>query len=284
MHRRSLTWVLLVAIFFPACSRQLPTPDPVQGSDDGQPADSAMKKPSIELRCHQDGTISFAVVNADIELSSPTSPKPLEQTTVQLDPCPEIFAVRVVASKPAAEGKEMPPLLGSYRVERGELLFTPRFPLQPGVHYRARFNGESVIEQDFVLAKPQTPSTNVVHAYPTRNVLPENLLKFYIHFSAPMSRGEAYQHIRLLDAAGKPVELPFLELGEELWDPDGKRFTLFFDPGRIKRGLKPREEAGPALEEGKSYTLVVNREWRDATSNTIKKPFRKPFPLIATDD
>ncbi|HMC64451.1 MAG TPA: hypothetical protein VKI65_05895 [Gemmataceae bacterium] len=285
MRRRSLAWVLLLFVLLPACARQVPRPDPAQTSDDGeQPADSATKKPSIELRRHQDGTISFAVVNADIELSASANPKRLEQTTVQLDPCPEIFAVRVVASKPAAEGKEMPPLLGSYRVERGELLFTPRFPLQPGVHYRARFNGESVIEKDFVLAKPQTPPTNVVHVYPTRNVLPENLLKFYIHFSAPMSRGEAYRHIRLLDAAGKAVELPFLELGEELWDPDGKRFTLFFDPGRIKRGLKPREETGPALEEGKSYALVVNREWLDAAGNPLKEPFRKPFRVVAPDD
>ena len=71
-----------------------------------------------------------------------------------------------------------------------------------------------------------------------------------------MSRGEAYRHIRLLDATGKPVAAPFLELDEELWSDDGKRFTLLFDPGRIKRGLKPREELGPVLEAGKSYELV----------------------------
>src|SRR5438094_6476271 len=101
MRRRSLAWVLLLFVLLPACARQVPRPDPAQTSDDGeQPADSATKKPSIELRRHQDGTISFAVVNADIELSASANPKRLEQTTVQLDPCPEIFAVRVVASKP----------------------------------------------------------------------------------------------------------------------------------------------------------------------------------------
>ncbi len=65
-----------------------------------------------------------------------------------------------------------------------------------------------------------------------------------------MSRGEAYRRIHLLDADGKPIERAFLELGEELWDPDGKRFTLFIDPGRIKRGLKPRKGRRPRAGAG----------------------------------
>ena len=32
------------------------------------------------------------------------------------------------------------------------------------------------------------------------------------------------------------IELPFLEIDEELWDPAMMRLTLFIDPGRIKRG------------------------------------------------
>jgi hypothetical protein len=99
-----------------------------------------------------------------------------------------------------------------------------------------------------------------------------------------MGRGEAYEHVRLLDAAGKPLDLPFLELGEELWDPSGKRFTLFFDPGRIKRGLKPREELGPVLEAGKSYTLVIDPKWRDAQGNLLRAPFRKPFRVDPPDE
>jgi hypothetical protein len=113
--------------------------------------------------------------------------------------------------------------------------------------------------------------------------LPENLLKFYIGFSAPMSRGEAYRHVHLLDSAGKPVPDPFLELDEELWSPDGKRFTLLFDPGRIKRGLKPREEVGPILEQGKSYTLVVDRQWPDAVGNLLIRDFRRSFRVGPPD-
>jgi hypothetical protein len=107
--------------------------------------------------------------------------------------------------------------------------------------------------------------------------LPENLLKFYIEFSAPMSFGQAYEHLKLLDEKGKPLDLPFLELGEELWDPRGMRFTLLFDPGRIKNGLKPREELGPVLEAGKSYTFVIEPGWKDASGRPLKTGFRKSF-------
>jgi hypothetical protein len=109
-------------------------------------------------------------------------------------------------------------------------------------------------------------------------------LKFYIHFSAPMSRGGAYDHVHLLDASGKEIDLPFLELGEELWDPAYQRFTLFFDPGRIKRGLKPREEVGPVLEEGKTYTFVIDQDWTDAQGNPLKESYKKVFQAGPPDD
>jgi len=91
----------------------------------------------------------------------------------------------------------------------------------------------------------------VQHVFPSAAALPANQLKFYVQFSAPMSRGEAWKHIRLLNHEGKPVDLPFLELDQELWDPNYQRLTILFDPGRIKRGLLPREEAGPIIEQGK---------------------------------
>src|SRR5262245_21958953 len=56
------------------------------------------------------------------------------------------------------------------------------------------------------------------------------------------------------------------------------------DPGRIKRGLKPREEFGPALEEGKEYALAISREWRDANGKPLEEAFRKSFRVIAPDD
>lgn len=206
------------------------------------------------------------------------------------------FRITVVTASTDAGGS--PPVLGEYRIVDGVVRFEPRFPLLPGVRYRAEFDPKGLAHWVHAsadkyrsaeilvdLPRPTTQSTTfVASVFPTASKVPENQLKFYIHFSAPMSRGEAYLHVHLLNEAGREVELPFLDLHEELWDRDARRFTLFFDPGRIKRGLKPREEAGPALEEGKRYRFVVDESWRDSQGNPLKASFSKSFEVGPPDD
>jgi hypothetical protein len=194
----------------------------------------------------------------------------------------------------ADSGPDAPPMSGETMVTDGRLRFTPRHPLKAGVRYRARLRLSQLpgghpdapdVTAEFALpAGDPRPKATIEHVYPTASRLPENQLKFYIHFSAPMSRGEAYGHVHLFGADGKEVDAPFLELGEELWDPGMKRFTLLFDPGRIKRGLKPREEVGPVLEEGKRYTLVVDADWHDATGQTLEGETRKSFEVTPPDN
>jgi hypothetical protein len=191
----------------------------------------------------------------------------------------EVFSVSV-------DAQDVPPLSGEYRVENGDLVFVSRYPLGPGMRYRAELRRPSldVVTKVFETAKvDDTPTTFVEHVYPSTSVLPENQLKFYIHFSAPMSRGEAYDRIHLLDAAENTVEDAFLELPEELWDPDARRLTIFFDPGRIKTGLVPNVEMGTALEAGKAFTLVIDREWRDAENKRLKERFTKSFTVTPPD-
>jgi hypothetical protein len=216
------------------------------------------------------------------------------------------FRVHVVTeSRPDAE--DVPPVWGTYRVDGKLLRFEPRFPPEPGIRYRAGFEparlrslvkelspsraversgaSESPLSADFLLAKTAQAGTKITAAYPSGEQLPENLLRLYIHFSAPMSRGEAYRHLKLIEiATNKPVHAPFLELEEELWSPDGKRFTLLIDPGRIKRGLKPREMFGPVLEAGKTYRLTVDREWTDAHGNALTSEFLRTFRAGPPDE
>ncbi|MFO0842753.1 MAG: hypothetical protein U0797_10210 [Gemmataceae bacterium] len=197
---------------------------------------------------------------------------------------PKADAVSVYVDRGARA--DQPAMLGASRVEGDSLVFEPRFPLVKGVRYRvvvtaAGQKTESVVS----LPKPEgKPTTVVTKVYPTADKLPENQLKFYLHFSAPMAQGGVYKHISLLDAKGGKIDYPFLELEQELWDPEGKRFTLFFDPGRVKRGLKPREEMGPPLEEGKRYTLVIDRAWADAEGNPMRETFKKSFSVGPPDD
>ncbi|MGE0757050.1 MAG: Ig-like domain-containing protein [Pirellulaceae bacterium] len=215
----------------------------------------------------------------------------LERESLATETWQQAFGIfTVVNGKPAQSA-----MLGEYGLVGGALQFVPRFPLRPGMTYRAVLDPEQLpalrtaglarVEREYpIAARDPSPPTRLTHIFPTAEVVPENLLKFYLHFSAPMSRGEAYRRIQLLDDKGQPVTAPFLELGEELWSPDGKRFTLYFDPGRIKRGLQPRELFGPALLEGHSYTLVVHREWVDANQQPLVETVRKPFRVVAPDD
>jgi hypothetical protein len=273
----------LLGVLLAGCSRVGTPQGAVQSAAEDQKTEVRRVTPKIERRGDTHGHFEVrGLPQATLEA--------LRRQEMDAGKWAAVFAVSVDGKGPPRS----PPLAGSYRIEDGVIRFEPRYPLLRGVRYRAALTadrlsagpGEQIESASavFELPRPEHPPTVVDHVYPSRGTVPENLLKFYIHFSAPMSRGEAYEHVRLLDAAGKPVEAPFLELREELWDGPGRRFTLFFDPGRIKRGLKPREEVGPALEEGKSYTLVVDRAWPDAQGDPLKEAYKKAFRVTAPDE
>jgi hypothetical protein len=181
---------------------------------------------------------------------------------------------------------DVPPISGQRSIQGEELLFVPRYGLQQGTRYRVviKIPGRAAVSKIFETPKADlTPTTRVEHIYPSAALLPENQLKFYIHFSAPMSRGEAYRRIHLMDEAGTAVKMPFLELEQELWDLPAQRLTLFFDPGRIKREVLPNQELGPPIEAGHNYTLVVDQEWLDADGKRLVAAARKPFAVGAAD-
>jgi hypothetical protein len=176
-------------------------------------------------------------------------------------------------------GSNLPAVLGSYSVEQGTLVFRPRYPVAAGVNYRVVFHppGGSVVETSIAgPPRPVNPVARVVAVYPSANVLPANLLRFYIQFSAPMSRGEAAVRLHLLDSKGKALTAVFLA-GEELWDPAGTRLTMTLDPGRIKRGLTSNMALGDAIVEGKQYTLSIDQGWNDARGVAMVEGFRKNF-------
>jgi len=178
----------------------------------------------------------------------------------------------------AGAGK-VPPLLGSYAVESGTLIFHPRYPVAAGVHYHAVFRARdgAMITGDFDGAPRATnPVARVEQVYPTADVLPSNLLRLYIVFSAAMSQGEAGAHIRVEDDKGNVLPDELLP-GQELWDPTFRRLTMTFDPGRIKRGLTSNQTIGPPITEGRHYKLVIDRDWPDARGVPMVQDFTKSF-------
>ena len=192
-------------------------------------------------------------------------------------------------------GLEMPPVLGSHTIgDDGVLRFNPMFPFDPGRPYSVRFDsthlpGRESAAIDPVVAvvalpKPDVEPTTVVdRVFPSGDRLPENQLKLYLHFSAPMSNVDGLEYLSLRDARGRAVEEVFLPLGTEFWDRDHLRYTVFFDPGRVKQGLELNERLGRPLREGETYTLVVDPTWPDAEGNPLQAPFEKRFTVGPAD-
>ncbi len=189
---------------------------------------------------------------------------------------------------------QIPAIGGSYSVAGDAVRLTPQYALRPGMSYQAVFYllPVSIIASPYRLtldiklpAPPPAEPTRVTAIYPSANVLPDNQLRFYVHFSAPMAAGNAYEHVTLYKANGEVVKRAFLEIGEELWDGTGTRITLLFDPGRVKKGLSPRLQFGPVLEAGQEYRLVIEKTWRDANNQPLTASFEKKFtagPAIET--
>lgn len=178
------------------------------------------------------------------------------------------------------------PMAGRYAVTRGTLEFVPAFPLSAG-RYQARFDparlpqpraGDPIVASWAVHSgQPSAPSVVVTAIHPSAGVWPENLLRFYVHFSEPMSRASSVGFVRLVDDRGVEVEGALLEMGVDLWNDDRTRCTVFFDPGRVKRGIKPNRELGRALRAGRRYAIVVDASWKDQWGQPLKASFRHEF-------
>jgi len=181
-------------------------------------------------------------------------------------------------------GNDTAPVAGDYVVESGSLDFRPRFPFDRGQPYLVRFDPEKLpmprttpLVQATVSLPAATlePSTVVTTITPSSDTWPENLLRFYIHFSAPMSRRGAIGFVSLVDEKGRKLEDVFLEVNANLWNGDDTRFTVLLDPGRVKRGILPNLELGRAIQDRGRYTIVIDAAWRDAAGQPLKEVYRR---------
>ena len=179
------------------------------------------------------------------------------------------------------------PISGRYEYKGNRLVFTPAFPFVAGQDYVVRLQmpkgQEAWVQEHTVFSiAPDTPSVGaeVVGVYPSGSVLPENVLRFYIHFARPMKPHVAFDYIKLLDASGNADEAAFMKFKQELWNEDRTRLTLLMDPGRIKREVATNARLGPALRAGERYELMVEEGWPTADGTSLLTAFSKPF-LVA---
>jgi len=174
------------------------------------------------------------------------------------------------------------PVAGRYKLGNGALSFAPAFDFITGQDYVARIRIPGLDEK---LAGFSIPSragavdASVTAIYPSGDALPENTLRFYFHFSVPMSPHVAFDHIKLRDASGNADEAAFMKFKQELWDDNRTRLTVLIDPGRIKRNVATNLDLGPALIEGHRYTLSVDKGWPSADGSSYLPQFSKPFTV-----
>jgi hypothetical protein len=172
-----------------------------------------------------------------------------------------------------------------YSLKEAQLALKPRFPLRPGIDYEAIAtlpSGEEVRRQ-FRLAEPHFPTApSVVKVFPSGAELPANVLKFYVHFSAPMREGRhVFEAICIEQESGEPIHDPWRRV--ELWDDKAMRLTLWIHPGRIKKGVNLREEFGPVLEPGKRYRIRFTTALRSAGGIPLQDEYVKEFRTTEED-
>jgi hypothetical protein len=181
---------------------------------------------------------------------------------------------------------ELPDVLGRYQILEAGVRFIPRFAFEPGVRYRASFDPrplgwaghQDVLTLEFSLPNPTgAEPTSVTDVFPSADVLPENLLRFYVGFSRAMQRGRGEEQISLIGPDGRPAPDVLYRPPLELWDRSMRYLTVLLDPGRLKRWAGPNRELGPPLKLGRRYVLAIGSEMVDSSGRPLRQNFHKPF-------
>lgn len=180
-----------------------------------------------------------------------------------------------------ANGEKQKGILGNFSVDGDAVLFMPLIPLSPGLTYKILQDNRVIGNISVPFNKEESPV--LVTIYPEKDTLPENLLKFYFHFSKPMRTGQSLNYVCLLDARKDTMRNVFLNLQPELWDTSGTVLTLWLDPGRIKRGLVLNRQLGNPLKRSESYQLVISKQWKDSHGLQLSKSYIKQF-IVADRD
>ncbi|MBC7850360.1 MAG: hypothetical protein H7Y31_11520 [Chitinophagaceae bacterium] len=166
-------------------------------------------------------------------------------------------------------------ILGSIDLSGDSIFFRPYIPFTKGDSYRVKFN--NVVIAIVRIPEPTGPAPEIVNIYPTNDTVPVNLLKLYIAFSIPMREGKWRDNIVLIKNGVDTVSDAFLDVDLELWNNEHTVLTIWFDPGRVKRGLQPNEKLGSPLHEKQKYELLVLKNLEDVDGRILRTGGSKRF-------
>ena len=186
---------------------------------------------------------------------------------------PDVYSVRASGSKV--------PLFGKTFTRYDSLFFRPVVALQNGNIYQV-FKAEKKVDSFLVQAGPVTKPF-LQEVYPQQDTLPENLLKFTLVFSEPMSAAPPYEYIHLVNTGHDTLHQAFLKQNPALWNQDQTELTLWLDPGRVKRKLTLNKKLGKPLEAGYTYSLIIDKNWRSASGTALGYAYQKQFVTKSAD-
>jgi hypothetical protein len=258
-RRRRAFWCFLIGATLSACGRSTPSIH----LDASNPS-----RPSIEIQ---------GLSRADLAA--------LSRANLTADEWAAMFRVTVQPS-PKDSGN-LPAMAGKYTTD-SSLRFWPSLPLDPGRVYDVRFKPSAVsrlglanrFEISGTVSLPTSgkePSTVVAAVYPTSEVIPENDLRMYIRFSAPMGQQGGRAHIAFVDDSGTEIPGVVRPLDTDLWNADRTRYTVILDPARVKRQILPNRQMGRPPRDGGSISIVVRKDWPDANGLPLAAEFKRRY-------
>ncbi len=228
---------------------------------------------------HGSGSVSACCLSPDLVALLGSCPQPgeLQKSILRV----------AVAQTGTLESENLPAVSGRYLLFDDGLQFIPHFPFERDMKYRATFDPrplgaplttEPLVLEFLIPTEENTPAlTDVTHIFPSCDLLPENLLRFYVCFSNSMQRGRVLEEISLLDSAGQRVTDALYRPPVELWDRTMRCLTVLLDPGRLKRWVGPNVALGPPLKAGQEYTLEIGSGMIDLYGRPLRERFRKQF-------
>ncbi len=190
---------------------------------------------------------------------------------VRCESCSANIEVRLSTQPTTIMGKV------EYRAESPT--FYPIIPFDPQLTYELWDNSQLI--QGFSPAARELGTTQITGIFPMDSILPANLLKMHLTFSAPMSVGNSYQYIHFYE--GDNEVYPLLDLQPELWNDDRTTLTLWLDPGRIKRDLLRQKRLGTPLHSDRTYRMIIDSTWVDKSGTTLMSGAQRQFTTRDAD-
>ncbi|TAI46660.1 hypothetical protein [Flagellimonas allohymeniacidonis] len=162
--------------------------------------------------------------------------------------------------------------------------FRPVVPFTSNITYTFRRKDKKVLANFAPIDQNSGKPPEILAIYPSKDAVPENLLKLHVQFSEPMqSVGSALDYIKVIDNTSNEQVSIFLALESELWNQEHDLLTLWLDPGRIKTGLIPNKTQGLPLKEGHQYAIQFSKEWKSAQGVELKQPYFKNLVVVQRD-